>query len=473
MADVINPYNFVPLGKGPDRSQGYPGRHLFRREAYTGVLECTLTALSPLISADHRTSTFYNLLNIDGKKLRVRSGNRAGEEWKPIEVFRFLRNGNEQPMIQGTSLKGMIRSVYEAMVDACLPMAATTGAGYKYDDLKAHRSSACLNVTSLCPACRLFGVTRGDAVPCQGRIRISDAVLTQGALLQQRYYLRELSAPKPRHSATYGQRSGGSIAGRKFYYHQGKDSTFTVQEHESNDRSKAIDELAPPGAQFSFRIFLENVEADELSRLLWAIELAEGLGHKIGLGKAIGLGSCEILIDQEKSSLTRAEDRYAQWQKAPSTNALVWPTLKKPGYMAPPDLLEVLRLNKATDGFIGYPARGVYPSQRIDARGVFGGTAAVGGKPGGVIPLMTIPVSQKAEHAPVRQLQGGQSVQCILLDEKTKKGGWKAKLKEGQGVGALLPGNEPPSLSPGQEVELIVQSTDPRNMSFRWPLKKS
>ena len=70
-----------------------------------------------------------------------------------------------------------------------------------------------------------------------------------------------------------------------------------------------------------------------------------------------------------------------------------------------------------------------------------------------------------------RMPKSGEPVPCVLLEEKTKKGGWKAKLKGAEGVGAILPGNEPLDLAPGQEVELIVQSTDPKNMSFRWPKK--
>lgn len=80
-----------------------------------------------------------------------------------------------------------------------------------------------------------------------------------------------------------------------------------------------------------------------------------------------------------------------------------------------------------------------------------------GGKTGGA-PKTAVPKS-------------GELVRCILLEEKTKKGGWKAKLKAADGVGAVLPGNEPLEIAPGQEVDLVVHSNDPKNMSFRWPQK--
>ena len=80
-----------------------------------------------------------------------------------------------------------------------------------------------------------------------------------------------------------------------------------------------------------------------------------------------------------------------------------------------------------------------------------------GGKTGGT-PKTAVPKS-------------GELVRCILLEEKTKKGGWKAKLKAAAGVGAVLAGNEPLEIAPGQEVDLVVHSNDLKNMSFRWPQK--
>jgi hypothetical protein len=64
-------------------------------------------------------------------------------------------------------------------------------------------------------------------------------------------------------------------------------------------------------------------------------------------------------------------------------------------------------------------------------------------------------------------------VKCQLLEEKTRKGGWKAQIVGTQTVGHVVPGNEPPSLTAGQEVQLEIHSYRPPSpTAFRWPKAK-
>lgn len=378
---MINPYNFVPLGTSEPSRSPYPRLHRVQAGTYSGVLECKLIAQGPLVTVDHRSSYKYKLKNPDGSP----ATDRNGQPWDLIKVFFFLRDSAGQPIIQGTSLKGMVRSVYEAMVDACLPFAATDKPGaYSYQDLGKYRGDACNDLEKLCPACRLFGTIEGDKVHCQGRIRFTDAGLTKGSLVKIRRYLRELSSPKPHHHATYGKNGllGGEIVGRKFYYHHGESPNFSVEEQNSNDRSSAIDEYAPRDAEFSFQVHINNLDPQELGRLLLAFELDEGLGHKLGMGKAIGLGSCRIVVDDTKSHIWQLKDRYGQWaQQRGVTATPPWRTLKPQwDQQVPAELIEILRLNKPNDGEIGYPGL-PYLQTSIDARGVFGGRATTGGRP--------------------------------------------------------------------------------------------
>lgn len=382
---TINPYNFVPLKTAPDRSQGYTGLDRFQDGSYRGILECRLLSLGPLVSVDHRSFSMHELKNLDGTRVRVPSGRRKGELWAPIKVFRFLRNSRNEPIIQGSSLKGMVRTVYEAMVDGCLALVAHRSGNpnpYNYTDPTTYRNNACNTLTHLCLACRLFGTIEGDAIHCQGRVRFTDAVLTKGELERTRLYLRELSTPKPYHYGTYGKggKQGGEIAGRKFYYHHDVSTNFSISEEASNDRSSAIDEFAPVRTEFSFQVFIEDLSPDELGRLIHALELDEGLGHKIGMGKAVGLGSCKIIIDESQSRLFESLDRYRSWERASAPSAPTWGSLRAGRETLPPELIEVLRLNKPEEGSLGYPGR-PYPKQSIDARGVFGGTATTGARP--------------------------------------------------------------------------------------------
>jgi CRISPR/Cas system CSM-associated protein Csm3 (group 7 of RAMP superfamily) len=334
----------------------------------------------------------YKLKDIDGTPLKDKS-----KEYELIKVFNFLRNSQGTPILQGASLKGMVRSIYEAMTDSCMALAATsklskkshyTTKEYEYEDIGDYRHNNCDHIERLCPACRMFGTIQGESIHCQGKVVFSDAVMTSGELIKERCFLRELSSPKPRHHATYALQGNVNavkrIRGRKFYYHQGEAPPFLVEEnkeHKSNGRSIVIDEYARVSSEFNFHVRFENLEKDELGKLLLAIELHDGLGHKMGLGKAIGLGSCCISVDVEDSLTTQGSSRYKSLKPKPVEG---WYSLKVPPNNIPESLYEVLRLDKIEDvGTIGYPypPSKAYPSAPIDALGVFGGTAKTGKKP--------------------------------------------------------------------------------------------
>jgi len=68
----------------------------------------------------------------------------------------------------------------------------------------------------------------------------------------------------------------------------------------------------------------------------------------------------------------------------------------------------------------------------------------------------------------------GDTVTAILVDEKTKKGGWKAKHIDSGRIGHMDdPQNAPSDVSIGQEVDLIVASVPEGSIAFRWePLQR-
>ncbi|MDL1968559.1 MAG: RAMP superfamily CRISPR-associated protein [Deltaproteobacteria bacterium] len=405
----INPYNFVPLEPDkPVRSEGYPGRLKFHEGRYSGMFKCTLEALGPLISIDQR---------------------KSGKE--KIKVFNFLKNYQHNPIIQGSSLKGMIRSIYEAITDSCMTLACTHGKSikrrgdeieYKYQDIGKYHNNKCSDIKTLCPSCRLFGTINNDDRPCQGRVRFSDAVLKQGELIKKRTYLKVLSNPKPHHHATYGKskHQKGPIAGRKFYYHHGKFPEFSVNERNAR-RSIPIEAYAKAGNKFEFEVYVENLDKEEFKNFILALELHKGFGHKIGLGKAIGLGSCCITINRDQSFITIGSDCYKKWEAAADTT---WYSLKKDKTELPDALIEVLRLNKENDdGKIGYPHFRNYPKEPIDAKGVFGGSATEGGRPCWPDDVATEPPKE-----PTPEVSQGQEATWLkenlkqaLIEEKRKQ----------------------------------------------------
>lgn len=96
--NVVNPYNFVPLGSTPARARYQAGQ----RGKLTGYLDLNLVNTTPVIIPDAsrkepdgqiRDHYYYPFFKVDGK-----------------------------PIIPGSELRGLIRSVYETLTNSCLPL---------------------------------------------------------------------------------------------------------------------------------------------------------------------------------------------------------------------------------------------------------------------------------------------------------------------------------------------------------------
>jgi hypothetical protein len=58
----------------------------------------------------------------------------------------------------------------------------------------------------------------------------------------------------------------------------------------------------PRGSRFIFAVDFFNLADDEFSLLLYSLVLEEGMAHKVGFGKAKGLGSAQIQITRLQAS---------------------------------------------------------------------------------------------------------------------------------------------------------------------------
>ena len=84
---------------------------------------------------------------------------------------------------------------------------------------------------------------------------------------------------------------------------------------------------------------------------------------------------------------------------------------------------------------------------------------------------IAVATSDGGHSGTVRRLPGARErVQAVLLKEKTKKGGWKARHETSGLQGPIQnSGDAPGDAEPGQSVDLIVTSANPREIAFRWP----
>ncbi len=225
--------------------------------------------------------------------------------------------------------------VYFKQLDSCLHLCpATIGREVFQKRLKDLIGSfaPCETSGKLCPACALFGFA-GEKDSVAGRIRFSDAELISPGGNSQTLFLDpmvlpELASPKPSATEFYLQRPevdtalwnydyAGSwekmqlkelrnyhakIRGRKFYWHGGKVRNLEKRPERLQDEniSKRHVKVRPIRKDISFRfsVHFDEITKDELQKLLWVLSVgnSDKHGHKIGMGKPVGLGSISVKI---------------------------------------------------------------------------------------------------------------------------------------------------------------------------------
>lgn len=96
----------------------------------------------------------------------------------------------------------------------------------------------------------------------------------------------------------------------------------------------------------------------------------------------------------------------------------------------------------------------------------------IGGKTNAGYGRLKVPstLSKPAEQlVSAEEYKTSQTVQCVVLEEKTRKGGWKFQIKGSDQTGILHPQSpEPPDLAPGKELSLTIASTGTGIFQFRW-----
>jgi CRISPR/Cas system CSM-associated protein Csm3 (group 7 of RAMP superfamily) len=241
------PYALVSLPtKIPrDRPQGH---ERFQAGTLAGSLNGTIIALSHV----HVSSGSLEL----GERVPLPpTGGR-----NPDLVKSMVRSGGV-PIIPGSSLKGTLRSVVEAISPSCI--CKTKGRFKTPEGLAECRREP------LCVACRIFG-----AMGYEGNVRISDAPLIaneKGKYLTRIEHTPPLFAPNPDRRGYYDR---GKVAGRKLYYH-GKRPIGRIPV-----------EVCPETSRFDLSLKFSNLRRAELGLILIAMGLSRDHGFKIKVGGA-------------------------------------------------------------------------------------------------------------------------------------------------------------------------------------------
>lgn len=252
------PYAYVPFPQRVRRSDT-AGHDRLLPNHYSGRLIFHLKALTPVFVGT-------------GSYALGKDSGFADEA-----IIRPFYRVNGVPTIPGSSLKGVARSIAEAVSPSCITVSRLLSRQLPEGmELTQSRDNPCV-VTHACPACSLFGhsgQSRDVRSNYLGKARFGDLRLIGNAKTQL-FRLAPLFAP----------RGAGGPRGRKFYYHS----------RPAEDKRQPPIEVLQAGQRVEGRIDFENLTAAELGLLCFATGIDGALALKLGSGKPLGLGSLRVV----------------------------------------------------------------------------------------------------------------------------------------------------------------------------------
>lgn len=183
----------------------------------------------------------------------------------------------------------------------------------------------CDDTAKLCPACLLFGTTRGKGM--KGHIRITDArpvsnlekeihtlqILEKPKSSAFEFYLRKPKGKKATYwnFDFYGEKVKGTDGKEKTDYHDLEQATprgrkmywySTISQDAPKDRMNATMEAMK--GSFEFKIYFDEITKEQLQNLIWVVTLGENRKnstrqHKLGHAKPLGYGSAKLIVTEK------------------------------------------------------------------------------------------------------------------------------------------------------------------------------
>lgn len=327
---ITKPYELISFPKERPTLQRPIGHHKYHNDRLHGTLYLTLTVQTSL-----HVSTGVVVMGSDIGNNRI-----------PL-IKTMVQGVNNKLSIQGSSLKGCIRSVYEAITNSTLAVVTSN-----YKEKIPQERLPCKNKEKLCPASLVFG-----ALDWQGLIDFSDAKCESAGYSTG--FMPSLYAPRPQRQGYY---TGDKVAGRKFYYHtiraidKGQNQGITVQQ-------------AAKEYTFTTQLQFKNLKPAELGTLL--IVLGQDPKHpialKVGGGKPIGMGTMTVNVTEIKAftdgqqlakelQLPMLRDRYSSYTPPESAklSGNLQQLMQKTIQYAHNNLVQKLQLEQLTE-VLRYP----------------------------------------------------------------------------------------------------------------------
>lgn len=269
------PYDLIPFPQGRPPLQRPAGHDQYRKDRFHGSFELRFKVMTGI-----HVSTGV-----------VAMGSDVGSRIPLVKTM--LRGGGKELIIPGSSLKGVVRSVYEAITNSTLAVITN-----RYRDRIPQERHPCRKKERLCPASQVFG-----ALDWQGVIQFSDARCQKSEAAVG--YMPSLYRPRPDERRDYFE--GGKAVGRKFYYHAYKPA-------DPGQRGIPVQQAAREYL-FTTHLHFMNLTSAELGTL--AIALGQDPDHpmalKLGGGKPIGMGTVVVEISSAQVSKDLSS-RYSDYE---------------------------------------------------------------------------------------------------------------------------------------------------------------
>lgn len=262
------PYAFVEIAPlSPEDRQHPHGHERYHPGTVNGRLEATLIVATPL--------------HVSSGRMRMRKG-------QDPPLVKELTRVNSQPCVPASTLKGVVRSVAEAITRSCVRI------GRARSHQLPEGAAACQDKSNLCLACRMFG-----ALGFEGHVRFGDAILGEDSKGVGIARMPALYRPRTRAPRYY---TNGKVKGRKFYKH-GRPVT----------QANTPVEVLVPESQLELTIRFESLTPGEVGVLLTALGVGEQqLVLKLGGGKPACYGS--VLVSLNTLQVwEEARDLYASY----------------------------------------------------------------------------------------------------------------------------------------------------------------
>jgi CRISPR/Cas system CSM-associated protein Csm3 (group 7 of RAMP superfamily) len=305
------PYEMISFPTIDPPKHAPPGHQKYMSDRLHGTLFITLNVQTPV-----HISTGVVVMGSD-------IGNNR------VPLIKTMTQGVDRKLlIQGSSLKGCIRSVYEAITNSRLGVIKSQR---EYKDKYPVNRKPCDNKNELCPASIVFGAS-GGKWGWQGLIEFSDATCERVDYTTG--FMPSLYSPQPEpknqdtkekylNSNYFNDR--GKIKGRKFYYH-------TIRAIDKGENKGVAVQQAASNYTFTTQFHFMNLKPEELGTLLIILgqDPKYPIALKLGGGKPIGMGTMTVTVNainkiEGKENLC---DRYSSYNLSES-NHLIGDSLKQ------------------------------------------------------------------------------------------------------------------------------------------------